>query len=283
MTAPSRSRLGVRIGTATVRKGYCLLALLCACPAAAQDLRTVASPDGQIVFRAFVTPQGPGLIDRMAYQVLYKGKILVGTSFLGFEIRDQTLLGERVGLTASETLVRGRYNSLTAEYLQNGSLGRRINLEIRAYNDGVAFRYVIPKSTPLDEILIENEDTEFRFATDAAASPWLLSGFEAQPELQSHMALSRIPADAVIAVPLLLEQPSGGWVKIAEAAGKGYPRLYLSHAEGTTLISSLSPLPQDSHLALDTTTPLKCPWRVLLIGESREKVTSSGLLDELRL
>jgi alpha-glucosidase len=258
-----------------------LLLPACLSPAAAQDLRTVASPDGQIVFRAFVTPQGSGLIERLAYQVLYHGKILVETSFLGFEIRDQTLLGEKVGLTASATLGRDRYNSLTAEYLQNGSLGRRINLEIRLYDDGVAFRYVIPKSTPLAEILIEKEDTEFRFAADAAAFPSLFSGFEAQTAHQSQTALSRIPSDAVIAVPLLLEQPDVGWMEIAEVAAEGYPILYLNHREGTTLISSLPPLSRDSRLALDTTTPLTGPWRVLLIGESREKVGNSKLLDEL--
>jgi len=251
-------------------------------PAAAQDLRAVTSPDGQIVFRAFVTPQGPGLIDRLAYQVLYRGKVLVETSFLGFEIRDQTLLGEKVGLTASETLTQSRYNSLVAEYLQNGSLGRRITLEIRAYNDGVAFRYIIPKSTPLYEILIENEDTEFRFAADFAALPRLLSGFEANPQQQSHTTLSRIPADALIAVPLVIEQPNVGWVEIAEVAGKGFPKLYLSHPEGTALVTSLPPLPRDPHLALDATTPLTSSWRVILIGETREKVSNSNLLDELK-
>jgi alpha-glucosidase len=218
----------------------------------------------------------------MAYQVLYKGKILIATSFLGFEIRDQTLLGEKVGLTASETLTRGRYNSLTAEYLQNGSLGRRITLEIRAYDDGVAFRYLIPKSTPLDEILIENEDTEFRFAEDGTAFAWLASGFEARPDHQSHMALSRIPSDVEIAVPLLLEQPGVGWVSIAQSAGEAYPRLYLNRPEGTTLISSLPPLAEDPHLALDTTTPLTCPWRVLLIGDSQQRVTNLEIPDELK-
>jgi alpha-glucosidase len=242
----------------------------------------VASPDGQIVFRAFVTPQGPGLIDRMAYQVLYRGKILVETSFLGFEIRNQTLLGEKVGLTASETLTQTGYNSLVAEYLQNGSLGRRITLEIRAYNDGVAFRYIIPKSTPLNEILIENEDTEFRFAADAAAMPWLLSGFEANPKQQRHTTLSRIPADAVVAVPLLLEQRAMGWIEIAEVAEKGFPKLYLSHPEGTTLVAGLPPLPRDPHLALDATTPLISSWRILLIGETKEKVEDSKLLDQLK-
>ena len=281
MAAPLWSRLRARVGAAAVRDRCFLLLLVCACPAAPQDLRTVASPDGQIVFRAFVTPPGPGQIDRLAYQVLFKGKVLVETSFLGLEIRDQTLLGEKVGLTASATLSRAHYNSLTAEYLQNGSLGRRITLEIRAYDDGVAFRYLIPKSVPLDEILIENEDTEFHFAADGAAFPWLLSGFDAKPDQQSHMALSRIPSDAVIALPFVFEQPGAGWIAIAEAAAEGYPRLFLNHPQRTTLISSLPPLAQDSHLALDTATPLTSSWRVLLIGASRASVTSPRILDEL--
>jgi len=258
-----------------------LFALLCAYPAAAQDLRTVASPDGQIVFRAFVTPPGQGQIDRMAYQVLFKGKVLVDTSFLGLEIRDQTLLGEKVGLTASQTFAADRYNALTAEYLQNGSLGRRVTLEVRAYNHGLAFRYVIPKSVPLDEILIENEDTEFRFAADADAFPLLLSGFNGKPDRQSHLKLSRISGDAVIAVPLVFEQPGVAWIALAEASEPGYPQLFLNHPEGTTLISSLPPLPQDPHLALASATPLASSWRVLLIGDSRESVTLSKLPDEL--
>jgi alpha-glucosidase len=190
-------------------------------------------------------------------------------------------------LTASAvvimTVIRstGEANA-SGEYFQNGSLGRRITLEVRAYDDGVAFRYVIPKSTPLNEILIVNEDTEFRFAAEAATFAWLLSGFEATPEHQSHIALKRIPSGAVIAVPLVLRQSDVGWVEIAEVAGKESPRLYLNHPEGTTLISSLPPLSQDPHLALDTTTPLTCPWRVLLIGESRELITGSKILDELR-
>ena len=49
------------------------------------------------------------------------------------------------------------YGRLVAEYMQNGSLGRRINIEVRAADDGVAFRYVIPQTTPLVKMLIEDE------------------------------------------------------------------------------------------------------------------------------
>ncbi len=129
----------------------------------AQDERRVTSPDGQVEFRLFIATQTNSNLSRLAYEVFYRGKPLVNTSFLGLDIQDQEpLLGENVGLTSSTSATFGKCNSLLAKYMQNGSLGRLINIEARAYNQGVAFRYVIPQSTPLMEILIAEEATEFR-------------------------------------------------------------------------------------------------------------------------
>ncbi len=129
----------------------------------AQDERRVTSPNGQLEFRLFIATQGNSNLSRIAYEVLLKGKPLVNTSFLGLDIVDQEpLLGENVGLTSSTSATSAKYNSLTAKYMQNGSLGRLINIEARAYNEGAAFRYEIPQSTPLLEILIAEEATEFR-------------------------------------------------------------------------------------------------------------------------
>ncbi len=75
-------------------------------------------------------------------------------------------MGENVGLMTA-THISGQsclYRCLNAEYMQNGSIGRRLNLEVRVWDDAVAFRYVIPRSTALDEILIDNELTEFHIA-----------------------------------------------------------------------------------------------------------------------
>ena len=50
--------------------------------APAQDLRTITSPNGQLEFRAFITPPAKGEPDRLAYQMLYKGKLLLDTCVL---------------------------------------------------------------------------------------------------------------------------------------------------------------------------------------------------------
>lgn len=137
--------------------------ILLTCVASAQDERRVTSPDGQVEFRLFIATQTDSNLSRIAYEVFDRGKPLINTSFLGLTIEDQEpLLGENVGLTSASSATSDKYNSLTAKYMQNGSLGRLINVEVRVYNEGIAFRYVIPQSTPLLEILIDEEDTEFR-------------------------------------------------------------------------------------------------------------------------
>ena len=131
----------------------------------AEDTRTVVSPDGQLEFRLFVAEPQRGDLPRIGYQVYNHGKRLMDTAFLGIDIRDQEpLLGENAGLIASSTgsSANHRYNWLIANYMQNGSLGRLLNIEIRAFDDGIAFRYVIPPSTPLDPIEIAGEATEFQ-------------------------------------------------------------------------------------------------------------------------
>jgi alpha-glucosidase len=153
-------------------KRYCALAafIFAIIPSAiAQDERRVTSPDGQIDFRIFIATQETNHLSRIAYEMSAHGRQIIKTSFLGLDIQDQEpLLGENVGLTSSSTARSGKYNSLVVKYMQNGSLGRLINVEVRAYDDGVAFRYVIPLSTPLTEILIAEEATEFRLLGKAS-------------------------------------------------------------------------------------------------------------------
>jgi hypothetical protein len=141
-----------------------LLLLLVACvPALADDVRQVASPNGQLEFQLFTTPPEPGDWTRLAYRVFRNGKLIMDTAFLGFDIVDQEpLLGENVGLIGSANTTSQGHNSLVARYMQNGSLGRLLTVEVRAYDDGIAFRYVIPFSPPLAEILIADEATEFQ-------------------------------------------------------------------------------------------------------------------------
>jgi hypothetical protein len=145
-----------------MRSAVWILLALTVTSAFAQDERHVTSPDGQIEFRLFLAPQEGRSLSRLAYEVSSKGKRVIETSFLGIDIWDQEpLLGENTGLISSSASSNPNYHSLVAKYMQNGSLGRLLEVEVRAYDDGVAFRYVIPRSILLKELLIGDEATEF--------------------------------------------------------------------------------------------------------------------------
>ena len=239
------------------------LLLLAGSGVLAQDQQRVTSPDGQIEFRLFVDQPEPASLFRLAYQVMLHGKPLINTSFLGLLVHNQEpALGENLGFMAAKNSSSRQYNSLVAEYMQNGSLGRRINVEVRVFDDGVAFRYVVPKSTPLVPMLLENELTEFALAEHSDAA-------------------SRIAPGAMIALPFVTEQRGVGWIAIDELRSGGYPRMYLGRQEGDILISRLPPGRDESAVAWEGSTPMTCPWRILTIGTTRESVTQTKLISNL--
>ena len=277
--------------------GLALLAGAQTAPAslADEDLVTISSPDGRIVFRLFNGPplNEAFLLPNLAYEVDFGGKRLIETSYLGFELYSQVPLGEKLGLVKatrtsvdeSYTLpagkartVRNRYNGAVAEYLQNGTTGRQMTVEVRAFNEGVAFRYWVPPSPLLPEMQIENEITQFLFAQDADAYALLLDGFDTPYEDQfTRIPLSGIHPESVIGLPLLVEQPGVGWAAILEADLDEYAGLYLQHAGGPLLRARLAPRADGSTLAVRMPTPVASPWRVILIAEEAHKLLESHI------
>jgi alpha-glucosidase len=233
----------------------------------AQDERRVASPNREFEFRVFVGQPKGALWPRVGYQVFFRGKPLIATSWMGLDIRDQEpYLGENPGFITSETRSNdsSHYNSLVAHYMQNGSLGRRLDIEIRAYDDAVAFRYILPRSTPLEEILIRDEATEFNFAR-----PGALGHLDAKPDYD---------------LPFVLEEPGIGWVAITaagpESSSGKYPRTYLIRSPGG-MLTNLARSTKEPSVAFSGTTPLIWPWRVVMAGPDKERLMQSETLSNL--
>jgi alpha-glucosidase len=265
----------------------------------AEDVVTVKSPNGRIEFRMF--DGQPWETDlphpHLVYNVDFNGKPLIEASHLGYDIDSALPLGHKLGLVtqSSEAVdetyslvsgksktIRNHYNEVVAEYLQNGSLGRRMTMEVRAFDDGVAFRYVIAATPQLLDFNVTNEITEFVFAKDGDAYPLILRDFQTGYEDQfSKITLSGIHPDSLIGLPFLVEQPGVGWVAVTEADLDDYAGLYLQHGEGRLMHARLSPRVDGSGLALQLKTPVVSPWRVLLIADRPEKLIESNIVTSL--
>jgi hypothetical protein len=219
-----------------VHPWLCFLLLVLASAAHAQDVRSVQSPNGQLEFRVFVSRPEEDKLFHLGYQVFYRGKALLDTSYLGLDIHNQEpVLGENVGLMASHIIEKPAYRTLNAEYMQNGSIGRRIDLEVRIWDGAVAFRYIIPRSSALEEILIDGETTEFHLAHPPAMMP------------------SNTP------LPVNLTLAGVGRLSLSESGAPEYPRSTIA-AGPSILVTRLT-------RRFEGQTPLACPWRIIALGE----------------
>jgi len=218
-------------------KPFAVLSLLLLPLAAlAQDERRVVSPNGALEFRIFVASQPESQLIRIAYQVFFRSKPLIPTSYLALDVWEQEpMLGETTGLIGAQNESHGSYNSLVAHYMQNGSLGRLLDVEVRAYDDALAFRYRIPKSTPLRELIIADEATEFALID---------------------------PTQPSASLPYIAQQ-DGLWLQISEVPLPKFPAMHLALGPDKILRSRLAN-------RYEGTTPLTCPWRVISIGQTSD-------------
>src|SRR5208282_6751055 len=180
----------------------CLLTVLVAANSLAQSPAVarlkVASPNGQIVFILGDAKASQALepgVNDLRYAVDFQGKWLMDESVLGLKLEGQPALGPGmkqlqvqtgqhdetytipVGKTSS---VRDHYNSALADFVDDS--GRKLSIEVRAFDDGVAFRYIVPKQPAIGQARIAHELTEFTYANDASTYPLILDGYQSSWE-----------------------------------------------------------------------------------------------------
>ena len=233
---------------------------LLASGAHAQDDRSVKSPDGQLEFRLFTALPDDSILNCLAYQVWLHGKPLIETSYLGLDILFQEpLLGENVGLSADKPIHEAQYDGLWADYLQTSTTGRRIQLEVRVWNDGVAFRYIVPRSALLFDLAIADDTTQFRFAAGGR---------------------EKLPEEATL--PYVREVPGVAWAGINTQEMPGFPKMQLKRLDAQTMVTHLPGGVPEQLPAFETQTPWISPWHIILIGPDRNKLTRSEIPPELQ-
>ena len=173
---------------------------------------TVSSPDGALSLGLAVTD------GHLSYGVARKGASLVSSSALGLALTDGTTLGSDVQITGTSTrssdttwkpvwgansTVRNNFKELTVGLKQAD--GRVFSVVARAYDDGVAFRYSVPKQASLPSLEIVDEATQFSLTGDPTAT-WLQRGLAYDADEQkwqttpySAMGDSMLPATFVYA------------------------------------------------------------------------------------
>ena len=236
------------------------------------------SPDGDLALS--VEKDSAGLY---VYSLADKGETLVVASRLGFEgVSQGQIPGADWQATAStashdgvwkpvwgkRTEVKDQYNELTLSFQAPG--GRtgvdRVQIVFRAYDDGVAFRYLVPKDVRQSEE-IKQECTQYGFAGDYTA--WFYNGelHNLGPDRLSDVEGERQPV-------MTIQANGRQFMAIHEAdLHSGEPLLLSSLKGNTTFEVASKPERLESGYV--------SAWRVILHGNTPGEMVDSHLIELL--
>ncbi len=267
----------------------------------AQSTPSVKSPSGNLEITFSTTSSG-----QLNYEVSYKDKRLILPSPLGLEFQGRAPLGDHMQITGAEpsthddtytllhgktTSVRDHYNSVRVDALDEKA-GRKLSIEARAYDDAVAFRYLIPENPYERSFRLTQEDSEFRFAGDPTTYALLLPNYRSMYESEyvklpasAFANQGGVTSSALIGLPLLFDLPGVAWGAITEADLEGNSSLYLTNLhEGWMSHGFQARLaPDDSEPGIVTfgTLPHYSAWRVILAGDSPGSLLESNVITSL--
>jgi alpha-glucosidase len=246
----------------------------------AQAGHVLKSPNGNAIVEFDLKNFGDKT-DCPIYKVTYNNKLVITDSCLGLEIKDANPLGAgfeivKVSRTNHDSTyspvygerktIRDNYNQLVAELKESSPPYRRLILSFRAYNEGVAFCYTLPRQDALKNFVISAEKTQFRFTNDHTA----YVVYSAQGRY-SKVPISKIKNNCER--PLTVEIEDGLFASVAEARLVDYARMRLSpeHDRPLTLVSSLSG-------EVRAATPMTTPWRAIMLGRSPGELLEQNYL-----
>lgn len=241
---------------------------------ASQDAVSLTSPDEHLTVTLDVQEMGD-LTGVLVYTVSRDRVVIVKPSRLGLLLEDDSpnravfSAGLDIAFSSRNAVdttwepvygersqVRDHYNQLTVQLQQSRSPHLRLAIELRAYDEGIAFCYRVPEQEGIAELRIEREQSEFRFPADHPA--WAV--YSAQGVYQQTQ-LSQIKRGCER--PLVIRADDDLYLAVAEARLVDFARMKLAPLAGQqhSLVADLSSKAVCS-------LPFRSPWRVVMVADS---------------
>lgn len=250
-------------------------------PEATVKRASVESPNEDIIFNL---NEVNGLLQ---YDVEFQGKSVVGHSRLGLRFAETFGLDDGLEIIAIERgaadttweqpwgerrLVRDHHQELVIT-ARRTEPDIRVNIRVRVFNDGLGFRYEIPKQANLPTtVSIMDELTEFNVGRDTE-SWWIPSRMYNRYEY----LYQNTPVDDIQMVHTPLTLRSGDvHMAIHEAALVNYAGMSLEQEREGVLEASLAPRSDGKKVVVNT--PFITPWRTIQIGDAAVDLLNSDLI-----
>ena len=251
--------------------------------AAVPEKLEVVSPDGTHRLECYTARTASG-VNTLYYEVTYKGKKVIEQSRVGVEL-DNRVWEKALGfrkleqpdcwmdnlevdsvsygkhdevwnpLYGERSTVRDCYNAGTLYLSKKDGSKYRMNIEVRAYDEGVAFRYFFPEHPQAIFHKVTGDLTEYTLpeGTKAWAEEWAQAPFD-----YVDVNALKHPVERT----LTLELPDGKWMALTDADVDDWclTKFIASTKKRNTLESVM-------YSPVDAVTYFASPWKVIMVAD----------------
>lgn len=290
-----------------LRNQLFILCSLLSCATFAQKQYMLTSPNGRIKTTIVAGA-------KLTYSIEHDGQVLLEYSPLSLMLSTGEVWGENVGKAKSKTKqvkqiitspfykrsqIEDEYSKLILTFKKQWSV------EFRAYNDGVAYRFVNARKQPFT---IQSETVAYCFGKDLKATvPYVARGNDGDYESQfansfentyTTNQLSALNKERLMFLPLVVEADGGKKICITESDLENYPGLYFTNASGNNTLTGVQPqypkktaqgghnmlqfiVQQREHYIAKVDGPRSLPWRVAIIAATDKELANSDMTYKL--
>lgn len=221
------------------------------------------------------------------YSVSHGKTMILDASDLGFVFKDRDSLRGNFEVVASDTsgfdetweqiwgekkIIRNQYNQLSVLLKERSGSERELEIQFRAFDDGIALRYIYPRQGK-DSLVIMDELTTFNLKDDGDA--WWIPAYQ---DNRYEYLTSKSPVSdmEIVHTPLTIKSKNGLFLSFHEAKLKDFSSMTLKRTRGTTLKADLVPWADGDRVKTDGS--FTTPWRTLQIAENPGDLITSYMI-----
>ena len=261
----------------------------------AQTESELSSPNGEIKVTLNIT-------DKIYYSIAYDGDVLLKDNSLQLALKDEVLgqnprLRRRKYVSVDEQLTPVmplKFSTVTNQYNQLTLTFKNYSVEFRAYDDGVAYRFVTSRK---GEVEVLGEEFAVNFPDDYLLHLQQPGGFKTSyEEPYTHVFSNEWkPSDKMSVLPVLIDTRKQYKILISESDLTDYPCMFLKGTGDNGIVSNFPKAPlafgedgdrslkitQEADYIAKTSGARNYPWRYFVLTKDDRQLLENTMTYKL--
>ncbi|EDM38054.1 putative alpha-glucosidase [Pedobacter sp. BAL39] len=277
-------------------KPFLIVLLVVLCKLSVAQSIALKSPNGKLTADI-------ELGDKIYYAVSLSGERLISKASLGLQLKDQTLGSNPKLKKQTITLVKNelqpvvplKFSKIHNEYhLLRMDFAGDYAIEFRAYNEGLAYRFITRKKGSVDVL---DEALSIQFPADYQLHLQQSGGFKtAYEEPYTHLSSNAWKSsDQMSTLPVLIDTRKGPKILISESDLQDYPAMFLKGNDKNGMMATFPKAPlefgedgdrsqkilKEAGYIARTSGTRSFPWRYFVVTEDDGQLITNTMTKKL--